>query len=95
MFKTRTIDPPYAVSVTRTLLNKWNGEIRVWDTPRSAIEGGVVVDKITRPVKAVVLEEQLDMYGSLPQRARIRYSRGKEGWVIYDMVQKPKKPAAP
>ncbi len=92
MFKTRTVDP-YPVSITKTLLKKWNGEIRVWDTPRSAIADGVVVDKITSPIRATVVEEQMDMYGSIPQRAKIRYSRGKEGWVIYDMVQKPKKAA--
>ena len=95
MFKTRTVDP-YQVTVTKTLLKKWQGEIRVWDTPRSAIEGAVVLDKIAKPIKATVLEEQLDMYGSLPQRARIRYSRNrnKEGWVIYHMVQARKGPPA-
>ena len=89
MFKTRTVDP-YRVAISRTVLNKWNSEVRVWDTPQSAIEGAVVLDKITKPTKATVIEEQMDMYGSLPQRARIRYSRNKEGWVIYEMVQKPR-----
>ena len=88
MFKTQAVDP-YPVKITKSLLNKWSGEIRVWDAPKSAIEGATVLDKITKPISARVLEEQLDMYGSLPQRARIRYSRTKEGWVIYDMIQKP------
>ena len=91
MFKTRTVDP-YPVSITKTLLNKWQGEIRVWDTPQSAIEGAVVLDKLTSPTKVTVLEEQMDMFGSLPQRARIRYGRNKEGWIVYDMIQKPKQP---
>jgi len=89
MFPNRTVDP-YPVSITKTVLNKWNGEVRVWDTPQSAIEGAVVLDKILKPTRATVLEEQMDIYGSLPQRARIRYSRDKEGWVIYEMVQKPR-----
>jgi len=86
MFKNREVEA-YAVSVTPAILEKWNGEIRVWDTPQSAIEGGQVVDKITAPTDASVVEEQMDMFGSIPQRARIQYS-GKEGWVIYDMVEK-------
>ena len=92
MFKTRTVDP-YPVAITKSILNKWQGEIRVWDIPSSAIEGAVVLDKIVRPVRATVLEEQLDIYGAIPQRARIRYGRNKEGWVIYDMLQKPKQAA--
>lgn len=90
MFKNRTAAPPYQVRITKALLTKWQGEIRVWDSPKSAIEGATVVDKITTPIQAKVVEEQLDMFGSIPQRARIRYGRNKEGWVIYDMVQKPK-----
>ncbi|MCH8346409.1 MAG: hypothetical protein IIC87_05710 [Chloroflexi bacterium] len=89
MFKTQTVDP-YPVRITKTLLKKWQGEIRVWDSPQSAIEGGKVLDIIVKPTQARVLEEQLDMFGSIPQRARIRYSRNKEGWVIYDMIAKPK-----
>ena len=89
MFKTQTVDP-YPVRITKTLLKKWQGEIRVWDSPQSAIEGAKVLDIIVKPTQARVLEEQLDMFGSIPQRARIRYSRNKEGWVIYDMIAKPK-----
>ena len=89
MFKTQTVDP-YPVRITKTLLKKWQGEIRVWDSPQSAIEGAKVLDIIVKPTQARVLEEQVDMFGSIPQRARIRYSRNKEGWVIYDMIAKPK-----
>lgn len=89
MFKNRTVEP-YPVRITKTILKKWNGEVRIWSEPKSAIEGATVLDKITKPITAKVLEEQLDMYGSIPQRARIKYSRNKEGWVIYDMIQKPK-----
>lgn len=94
MFKTRTVDPPYEARITQKLLNKWQGEVRIWDGPKSAIEGAKVLDKITRPTKAQVVEEQLDMFGSIPQRARIKYGRNKEGWVIYDMIEKPKPKAA-
>ncbi|MBI3744600.1 MAG: hypothetical protein HY261_10020 [Chloroflexi bacterium] len=94
MFKTRTADPAYGVRITKAILEKWNGEIRVWDAPKSAIEGAKVLDKITQPIQAQVLEEQLDMFGSIPQRARIRYGNGQEGWVIFDMIEKPKGKAA-
>jgi hypothetical protein len=30
----------------------------------------------------VVSEEEKDIYGSLPQRAKVRYADGKEGWVL-------------
>ena len=86
MFKNRTVDA-YPVSVTQAVLEKWNGEVRVWDTPQSAIEGAKVLDKLTEPTDATVVEEQMDMFGSIPQRARIQYA-GNEGWVIYDMVEK-------
>ena len=94
MFKTRVIDPPYPARVTKALLVKWNGEVRVWDSPRSAIEGAEVLDIITSPCAIRVVEEQLDMYGSIPQRARVSYRRGKEGWIIYDMLHKttPRQP---
>ena len=89
MFKNHTVEEPYPVSITKALLAKWNGEVRVWDQPCSAIEGAIVIDSITRPLRAKVVEEQLDLYGSTPQRVRIRYGRGKEGWVIYPMVKRP------
>ena len=94
MFKTRVIDPPHLARVTKALLAKWNGEVRVWDSPKSAIEGAEVLDIITSPCSIGVVEEQLDMYGSIPQRARISYRRGKEGWIIYDMLHKtaPRQP---
>ena len=34
MFKTRVIDPPHPARVTKALLAKWNGEVRVWDSPQ-------------------------------------------------------------
>ena len=79
----------FGTDVTGGLLEKWEGTVRVWDSPNSAIEGAVVLDKITEPTQVEVFEEQMDMYGSIPQRAHIRYG-DKEGWVIYDMIQKPK-----
>ena len=53
-----------------------------------------MLDIITSPCAIRVVEEQLDMYGSIPQRARISYRRGKEGWIIYDMLHKtaPRQP---
>jgi hypothetical protein len=88
VFKNRTVQP-YAAKVTKALLEKWEGVVRVWDNPSSAIEGAIVLDKITEPTKVEVFEEQMDMYGSIPQRAHVRYG-DKEGWIIYDMIEQPK-----
>jgi hypothetical protein len=78
----------YTAMITQEILNRYDGVVRVWDTPRSAIDGGQVADKITQPTEVVVSEEEKDMYGSLPQRAKIRYADGKEGWVLYQMIAK-------
>ena len=88
MLKTHSVEP-YPIAITRRRLREWQGVVRVWDTPQSAIEGAQVVDRITAPTDATVVEEQLDLYGALPQRARIRYGDGKEGWVVYAMVERP------
>jgi hypothetical protein len=37
----------YKVMITQEILDRYDGVVRVWDTPRSAIDGGQVVDKIT------------------------------------------------
>jgi hypothetical protein len=76
----------YPALISQEILARYDGVVRVWDTPRSAIDGGQVVDKITQPLEVMVYEEEKDLYGSLPQRARIRYSDGKEGWVLYQML---------
>jgi hypothetical protein len=47
-----------------------------------------VVDRITQPTEILVLEEEKDIYGSLPQRAKVRYAGDKEGWVLYQMLLK-------
>lgn len=74
---------PYKVLVTKEILTKWNGVVRVWSEPKSAVEGAEVVDEIKKPTEVTVVEEQKDMYGSLAQRAKIRYSNNREGWVLY------------
>jgi hypothetical protein len=76
----------YRAKITQDILDRYDGVVRVWDTPRSAIDGGQVVDKLTQPTEVVVHEEEKDIYGSLPQRARIRYGDGREGWVLYQMI---------
>jgi hypothetical protein len=80
--------PEYKAMITQEILDRYDGVVRVWDTPRSAIDGGQVVDKITQPAEVVVCEEEKDIYGSLPQRAKVRYGDGKEGWVLYQMISK-------
>jgi hypothetical protein len=78
----------YKAMITQEILERYDGVVRVWDTPRSAIDGGEVVDKLTQPTEVVVSEEEKDIYGSLPQRVRVRYGDGKDGWVLYQMVAK-------
>jgi hypothetical protein len=78
----------YPALISQEILDRYDGVVRVWDTPRSAIDGGQVVDKITQPTDVVVSAEEKDIYGSLPQRAKVRYADGKEGWVLYQMLTK-------
>jgi hypothetical protein len=78
----------YTAMITQEILDRYDGVVRVWDTPRSAIDGGQVVEKITHPTEVVVSEEEKDIYGALPQRAKVRYGDGKEGWVLYQMIVK-------
>ena len=78
----------YSAMITQEILDRYDGVVRVWDSPRSAIDGGQVADKITQPTAVMVSEEEKDMYGSLPQRAKVRYGDGKEGWVLYQMITK-------
>lgn len=78
----------YPAVITQEILERYDGVVRVWDSPRSAIDGGQVLDKLTQPTEVVVCEEEKDLYGSLPQRAKVRYSDGKEGWVLYQMLRK-------
>jgi hypothetical protein len=80
--------PEYRAMITQEILDRYDGVVRVWDTPRSAIDGGRVVDKLTQPTEVVVCEEEKDLYGSLPQRAKVRYGDGKEGWVLYQMISR-------
>jgi hypothetical protein len=78
----------YKAMITQEILERYDGVVRVWDSPRSAIDGGQVVDKITQPTEVVVSEEERDLYGSLPQRAKVHYGDGKTGWVLYQMIAK-------
>jgi hypothetical protein len=79
---------PYKATVSKEILKQWNGVVRVWSEPKSAVEGAKVVDELTEPIEVTVTEEQKDMYGSLAQRAKIRYGEGKEGWVLYHALVK-------
>jgi hypothetical protein len=78
----------YKAMITQEILERYDKVIRVWDSPRSAIDGGQVIDKITQPTEVVVSEEEKDIYGSLPQRAKVRYGDDKTGWVLFQMITK-------
>ncbi|MCH8088149.1 MAG: hypothetical protein IIC81_09920 [Chloroflexi bacterium] len=77
---------PYQAKVSKETLKKWNGTVRVWSEPMSAVEGSKVLDEIQDTIDVTVFEEQKDVYGSLSQRAHIRYGDGKEGWVLWDAI---------
>ena len=34
---------PYSANVTKSILKKWNGVVRVWSEPMSAVEGSQVL----------------------------------------------------
>jgi hypothetical protein len=87
MEKIETVEP-YRAMITPEILERYDGVVRVWDSPRSAIDGAQVVDRITQPTEVVVYAEEKDLYGSLPQRAKVRYGDGKEGWVLYQMIRR-------
>jgi len=76
----------YQALITAEILARYDGVVRVWDSPRSAIDGGQVVDQITQPAEVVVHQEEKDIYGSLPQRVHVRYGEHKSGWVLYQMI---------
>jgi hypothetical protein len=78
----------YRALITAEVLQCYDGVVRIWDNPRSAIDGGQVIDTITQPTEVVVCEEEKDLYGSLPQRAKVRYGADKTGWVLYQMLVK-------
>lgn len=77
---------PYQACVSKEIPNKWNGIVRVWNEPQSAVEEATVVDEVKEPIEVTVVEEQKDMYGSKAQRAKIKYGAGREGWVLYDAL---------
>jgi len=83
--KTEKVEP-YQASVSEEILSKWNGIVRVWSEPQSAVEGATVVDEIKEPVEVTVVEEQKDSYGHKAQRAKIKYGEGREGWVLSDAL---------
>ena len=46
----------YSANVTKSILKKWNGVVRVWSEPMSAVEGSQVLDEITAPTQVTVFE---------------------------------------
>ena len=48
----------YTAMITQEILDRYDGVVRVWDTPRSAIDGGQVVDQISQPTEIVVTDEE-------------------------------------
>ena len=77
---------PYKALIGDDILFKWNGSVLIWSSPKSDIQGAVIVDEIKKPITATVLELQRDSESCRILRAKIRYGEGKEGWVLYDAL---------
>jgi len=77
---------PYRALVSRETITRWNGVVRVWSDPKSAVEGSEVVDQLREPTEVTVVEEQRELFSGQPQRARVRYGEGREGWVLYEAL---------
>lgn len=85
---------PYRAVVSQEVISKWNGVVRVWSEPKSAVEGAEVVDQLREPTEVMVVEEQREMFSGQPQRARVEYGAGREGWVLYDALELKQKASA-
>ncbi len=77
---------PYRALVSQETITRWNGVVRVWSDPKSAVEGSEVVGQIREPTEVIVMEEQREMFSSQPQRARVQYAEGREGWVLFEAL---------
>ncbi len=77
---------PYQALVSQETVTRWNGVVRVWSDPKSAVEGSEVVDQLREPTEVTVVEEQREMFSSQPQRARVQYGEGREGWVLFEAL---------
>lgn len=86
---------PYRARVSQEIITRWNGVVRVWSDPKSAVEGSEVVDQIREPTEVTVVEEQREMFSSQPQRARVQYGEGCEGWVLYEALALKKRASRP
>ena len=86
MEKSTSVEP-YKASITEEAIKRY-GSVRIWDQPKSAVEGAQVVKEVTEPLQVTVIEEQKDMFGSVTQRAKVKFDRNKEGWVLYTMLTK-------
>jgi hypothetical protein len=78
---------PYKVKISKEVIKRWNGVVRVWSEPMSAVEGSQVLDEISEPIEVTVTQEQKDIYGSLSQRAYVEYGGDKQGWVLFDAIE--------
>jgi hypothetical protein len=78
----------YKVTVSEQILYKSGGEVRVWDTPCCFADGARVVDIIKQAVEALAIEEQPEHSSAGLQRVKIKYGDGKEGWVLYEAIEK-------
>ena len=77
----------YKASVTKETIDGLGGVVRVWDRPASIVEGAQVVDTIAEPIEVTVVEEEQGMH-HWPQRAKVTYGEGKEGWVLYNALRR-------
>jgi hypothetical protein len=77
---------PHKARISKEIFGKWNGVVRVQNSPKSAVEGAEVADKIRKLTEVTVVEEQKDVSGSEVQRVKTTYGEGREGWVVSDAI---------
>ena len=78
----------YTATITNTTLAQFPRGVRIWDAPRSAVEGARVVQVVTMPMQVEVVAEQLEPCSDTPQRFKIRY-QDQEGWILAVMLTLP------
>ncbi|MDH3598810.1 MAG: hypothetical protein OEU26_04115 [Candidatus Tectomicrobia bacterium] len=85
---TRLRQTVYTATVTKTTLAQFPCGVRIWDAPRSAVEGARVIQVVTTPMQVDIVAEQLEPFSDTPERCKIRY-RDQEGWILAVMLTLP------
>jgi hypothetical protein len=82
---TRLRQAAYPATISNTTLDQFPHGVRIWDAPRSAVEGARVVQVVTTSVQVEVVAEQLEPFSDTPEWFNIRY-QDQEGWILAVML---------